>query len=158
MKHVTDKLQGFQEIYWDEPNRKYEKKMLHGMRAKNAVYYMGSKEAQETWLVEGYATGLSLQKALRSVGLRASVAVCFSANNLVQVANQFIGNRYVFADNDESKTGEKAAIETGLPWTMADEVGMDANDLHQKHGLFAVVKKFMELRLKVLTKETKYSV
>ena len=155
---VTDKLQGYQEIYWDEPNRKYEKKMLHGMRAKNAVLYMGSKGAREAWLVEGYATGLSLHKALRSVGLNAAVVVCFSAVNLVQVADQVKGDRYVFADNDASGTGEKSAISTGLPWTMADEVGMDANDLHDKHGLMAVVKKVMDLRKKVLTKETEHSV
>ena len=155
---ITGKLQGFQEIYWDEPNRKYEKKMLHGMRAKNGVLYMGSKEATETWLVEGYATGLSLHKALRSVGLNAAVVVCFSAVNMIQVADQIKGDRYVFADNDESKTGEKAAIETGLPWTMADEVGMDANDMHDKLGLMSVVKKVMDLRKKVLTQETEHSV
>ena len=155
---VTDKLQGYQEIYWDEPNRKYEKKMLHGMRAKNAVLYMGSREAPETWLVEGYATGLSLHKALRSTGSNASVVVCFSASNMIQVANQVKGDRYVFADNDESKTGEKAAIETGLPWTMADEVGLDANDMHDKLGLMSVVKKVMDLRKKVLTQETEHSV
>jgi putative DNA primase/helicase len=143
---VTNKLQGFQEIYWDEPNRKYEKKMLHGMRAKNAVLIMGSKEAPETWFVEGYATGLSLHKALRSTGSNASVVVCFSASNMIQVADQVKGDRFIFADNDESKTGEKAAIETGLPWTMADEVGMDANDMHDKLGLMSVVKKVMDLR------------
>jgi putative DNA primase/helicase len=148
---ITGKLQGFQEIYWDMPNRKYEKKMLHGMRAKNGVLIMGSKEAPETWFVEGYATGLSLHKALRSVGLNAAVVVCFSAVNMIQVADQIKGDRYVFADNDESKTGEKAAIETGLPWTMADEVGYDANDLHDKCGLMAVVKKVMDLRREVLT-------
>jgi phage/plasmid primase-like uncharacterized protein len=148
---VTNKLQGFQEIYWDEPNRKYEKKMLHGMRAKNAVMYMGSREATETWFVEGYATGLSLHKALRSTGSNAAVMVCFSASNMIQVADQVKGDRFIFADNDESKTGEKAAIETGLPWTMADEVGMDANDMHDKLGLMSVVKKVMDLRREVLT-------
>jgi putative DNA primase/helicase len=155
---ITGKLQGFQEIYWDMPNRKYEKKMLHGMRAKNGVLIMGSKEAPETWFVEGYATGLSLHKALRSVGLNAAVVVCFSAVNMIQVADQVKGDRYVFADNDESKTGEKAAIDTGLPWTMADEVGMDANDMHDKLGLMSVVKKVMDLRKKVLTQETEHSV
>jgi len=152
MRNVaTGKLQGYQEIYWDEPNRKYNKKMLHGMRAKNAVLLMGSSEAPEVWLVEGYSTGLSLHKALRSVGLNSSVMVCFSAINMVQVASQIKSDCFVFADNDESKTGEKSAIETGLPWTMADEVGYDANDLHDKHGLMAVVKKVMDLRRKVLT-------
>jgi putative DNA primase/helicase len=89
--------------------------------------------------------------ALRSIGSDASVVVCFSASNLVQVADQIKGQRFVFADNDESKTGKKSAEQTGLPWTMADTVGFDANDLHMKSGLFAVVGKIMQLRRKVLT-------
>ena len=143
---VTNKLQGYQRIYWDEPTRKWVKKMLPGMRAKNAVLFMGSREASEAWLVEGYATGLSVHAALRSAGLDASVVVCFSASNLVQVADQIPGKRFVFADNDESKTGENSAKQTGLPWVMADTVGWDANDLHKAKGLFAVMAKIMECR------------
>ena len=143
---VTNKLQGYQSIYWDEPNRRYEKKMMLGMRAKNAVLYLGTRDLPECWLVEGFATGLSLRHALRSVGLAASVVVCFSASNLIQVADQIPGTRFIFADNDASKTGENAAIKTGLPWTMADTVGWDANDLHLKESLFAVVAKVMDLR------------
>ena len=151
MRNVsTNKLQGYQQIFWDEPERKWTKKMLSGMRAKNAVLYMGNRGAEETWLVEGYATGLSVHAALRSVGLNASVVVCFSASNLVLVADQIPGNRFVFADNDEFKTGEKAAEQTGLPWTMAGTVGWDANDLHKVAGLFAVVKCIMAARSKVL--------
>jgi putative DNA primase/helicase len=152
MRNVTtNKLQGYQEIYWDAEARKHEKKMLLGMRAKNAVFYIGDRQSEEVWLVEGYATGLSLHHALRSCGLKASVVVCFSASNLIAVADQIKGNRFVFADNDESKTGEKAAISTGLPWVMADTVGWDANDLHLKQGLFAVVAKIIECKKRVLT-------
>ena len=147
---VTNNLQGYQRIFWDEANRKWEKKMLTGMRAKNAVMYMGDRGSSEVWICEGYATGLSIVHALRSVGLKASVVVTFSASNMVQVADQIKGQRYIFADNDESKTGEQFAERTGLPWTMADTVGFDANDLHKKNGLFAVVGKIMALRNKVL--------
>jgi putative DNA primase/helicase len=145
---VTNKLQGYQSIRWDVEERKYEKKMLHGMRAKNAVLTLGNRDAGESWLVEGVATGMSLKHALKSVGMPAAVVVCFSASNMVQVADQVPGRVYVFADNDESKTGEKSAVSTGLPWTMADTVGWDANDLHQKESLFAVVAKVMELKKK----------
>jgi putative DNA primase/helicase len=117
--------------------------MLTGMRAKNAVFCIGSRTVDEFWLVEGYATGLSVYHALKSCGMTASVVVCFSASNLVQVADQLPGKRFVFADNDESMTGQKSAEATGLPWTMADQVGYDANDLHMKDGLFAVVSKIM---------------
>jgi putative DNA primase/helicase len=143
---VTNKLQGYQEIWWDSHNTRYEKKMLHGMRARNAVLYMGDREAAEAWLVEGYATGLSMHAALRSVGLKASVVVCFSASNLVAVADQISNKRFIYADNDESKTGQKSAEQTGLPWTMSDTIGFDANDDHKKTGLFSVVKKIMDLR------------
>jgi len=149
MRNVSNnKLQGYQSIRWVPGEMKYEKKMLTGMRAKNAVLYLGDRSAPEAWLVEGFATGLSVRNALRSVGLPASVVICFSASNMIQVADQIKGNRFVFADNDESKTGEKSAMATGLPWTMADEVGYDANDLHLRDSLFAVVGKIMECRTK----------
>jgi len=144
MRNVkTNDLQGYQSIYWD--GKRYEKKMLPGMRARGAVLTMGLR-GREAWLVEGYATGLSVRAALRSCGLSGAVVVCFSASNLVHVADQMPGHRFVFADNDESKTGEEAALKTGLPWTMADEVGQDANDLHRKRGLFSVVRKIMDCR------------
>ena len=145
---VTNKLQGYQSIRWNMEERKYEKKMLHGMRAKNAVLYLGTRDFPECWLVEGFATGLSVRHALRSVGIMASVVVTFSASNMIQVADQIPGKKFIFADNDASLTGEKAAQTTGLPWTMADEVGIDANDLHLKSGVFAVVKKIMDLRVR----------
>lgn len=148
---VTNTLQGYQWIRWVPEERRYEKKMLTGMRAKGAVFRMGS--ADEVWLVEGYATALSLRAALRSVGLPAAVVVCFSAGNMVAVADRIKGRRFVFADNDESQTGQKAAEQTGLPWTMADETGWDANDLHVNRGLFALVGKIMQARSKGLTTE-----
>jgi len=140
---VTNKIQGYQQIYYDMNARKYEKKMLTGMRAKNAVFHIGNRNANDTWLVEGYATGLSVHHALRSCGMNASVVVCFSAGNMVAVASQIRGRVFVFADNDESGTGAKSAEATERLWTMPDQVGYDANDLHQKDGLFAVVSKLM---------------
>ena len=147
MRNVrTNKLQGYQSIHWDPQARRYEKKMLYGMQAKNAVLYLGNRNVEETWLVEGYATGLSVRNALRSIGSPAAVVVTFSATNLIQVADQIPGRRLIFADNDESKAGEKAATQTGLPWVMADQVGWDANDLHFEKGLFEVVSKIMKCR------------
>jgi len=148
---VTNKVTGYQSIVFDYTTHKYDKKMLLGMRARNSVLLIGDRKGEEFWLVEGYATGLSLHQALRSCGLKASVVVCFSASNLVAVADQIKGKRFIFADNDASETGQKAAESTGLPWTMADEQGWDANDLHIKSGLFNVVAKIMELKRKVLT-------
>lgn len=152
MRNVrTNKIQGYQSIFWNADDRKYEKKMLTGMRAKNAVLFLGDRRQDEVWLVEGYATGLSVRAALRSCGMSAAVVVCFSATNLVAVADQIQGTRFIFADNDVSQTGEKAAQETGLPWTMSETVGQDANDLHKARGLFAVAKKLMECRCSLTT-------
>lgn len=142
---LTNALQGVQMIQWIEADRKYQKKMNPGMKAKGAIFRMGDKTAPETFLVEGYATGLSVLAALRSVGLRASVLVCFSAGNMVHIAPQ-VKRGFVFADNDASGTGQKSAEQTNMPWCMADEAGMDANDLHMKRGLMAVCQKLMEVR------------
>ncbi|MFQ3666358.1 MAG: PriCT-2 domain-containing protein [Sphingomonadaceae bacterium] len=112
------------------------KKFLHGGRAKGLVHCLGN--GPEKWLCEGYATGLSVFLALKSLYRQATVVVCFSAGNLIHIAEHIKGRRYVVADNDESKTGENAAIKTGLPWCMPPDVGHDANDMHQARGIRAV--------------------
>lgn len=146
----TNELQGVQAIRWIEADRSYEKKMNPGMKAKGAIFRMGDKTAPETFLCEGYATGLSIFAALRSVGLRACVLVCFSAGNLVNVAPAIRGKGFVFADNDKSQAGEKAAQQTGLPYCMPGVVGEDANDLHMRAGLMAVCQHLMAVRRKEL--------
>ena len=146
----TNAIQGVQIIRWVEMERRYEKKMSPGMKAKGAVFRLGDKTAPETFLVEGYATGLSVLAALRSVGLRASVLVCFSAVNLVHIAPLVKGKCFVFADNDKSGTGEKSAQATGLPYCMSPIVGQDANDLHVSAGLMAVCQQLMNVRREAL--------
>ena len=143
---VTNRLQGLQLIRWEADARKWVKKMTYGMQARNAVFRMGPPKAQESILCEGYATGLSLEAAARQLRLHAAVVVCFSAGNIKPVADQIQGRKYVYADNDKSGAGERAAIDAGLPYCMSDTVGFDANDDHQKHGLMAVCKKLMDLR------------
>lgn len=143
---MTNSVSGVQVIRWLEAERKFEKKMLPGMKAKGAVFRMGT--GVETILCEGYATGLSIVAAARSVGLPAAVLVCFSANNIEHVARQLKNRAFVFADNDKSGTGEKAAQNTGLSYCMSPVEGEDANDLHLRAGLFAVVQKLMEVRRK----------
>jgi phage/plasmid primase-like uncharacterized protein len=142
---ITNTVQGAQLIRWLEDERRYEKKMLPGMRAKGAVFRLGGK-ARETVLVEGYATGLSVQAAVRSVGFSAAVLVTFSDSNMVHVAPSVKGPTFVYADNDKSGAGERAAKETGLPYCMSDVQGNDANDDHQQFGLMAVCQKLMEVR------------
>lgn len=140
----SNALLGTQQIFLE--NNCWEKKMLPGMRAKGAVFLIGSRRARETWLVEGYATGLSVAAAIHQLRMDASVTVCFSAQNLIHIAGLLKGRRFVFADNDQSGTGARAAEATGLPWTMSPTLGDDANDLHQRAGLLAVARLLMETR------------
>lgn len=142
--HYTNNLQGAQVIRWLPDEMRFEKKMLPGMRAKGAVLRLG--QGRETILCEGYATGLSIELAARSVGLPAAVLVTFSATNLVHVAQFLKGRVFVFADNDKSEAGERAAQDTGHPYCMSDVVGEDANDLHARAGLMAVAQMLMRVR------------
>jgi putative DNA primase/helicase len=119
------------------------KLFLPGGKAKGSVFFIGPMMARERWLVEGYATGLSVRAALRELHREAQVVVCFSASNLSHVGMTVKGLRpvaYVMADNDESGAGAKAAEETGLPWVMPPEVKTDANDYQQSHGMRALAK------------------
>lgn len=145
---VTNALQGVQFVTWDCEARRWEKKMQYGMQARNAVFRMGPKTARETILCEGYATGLSIDIAARQMRLSASVVVCFSDRNMVNVAGQIKGKKYVYADNDKSGAGERAAVDAGVAYCMSETLGNDANDDHKRHGLMYVCKKLMEVRMR----------
>lgn len=105
------------------------KKFLPGGQARNACYIMGAGE--DVILCEGYATGLSIQAALKTLYKQARVAICFSAGNIANVATKLEGRKFVMADADASGTGARAAEGTGLPWAMPARQGYDFNDLAQ---------------------------
>lgn len=118
-----------------------DKKFMTGGRTKGAVFVIGkNRNSRGKILCEGYATGLSIRAALEYMRQPYEVWVCFSASNIVYVADKVGGARFVVADNDASETGRKAAEATGLPWTMPTLTGQDFNDLHQSEGLGACVK------------------
>lgn len=143
----TNELQGAQVIRWSPAAMQWEKKMLPGMKAKGAVLRIGPKTAIETILCEGWATGLSIELAARQMRLNAAVLVCFSDSNMVHVASLLNkGKRLVFADNDKSGAGERAARETGLPYCMSETEGYDANDEHARGGLMPVCELLMKAR------------
>lgn len=143
----TNELQGAQAIHWDAEIRQWTKKMVYGMRAKAAVFRIGrSAGGGSTVLCEGFATGLSIDAALRQLNFSWSVLVCFSAQNMAHVASMLEGSFYVFADNDASQTGESTAKAIGRPYCMAPTVGWDANDWHFAHGLVPLCAALMRLR------------
>ena len=149
MRHLqTNAVQGLQVVRWLSDERRYEKKMLPGMRAKGCVLRLGPKNAAESILCEGWATGLSIDLALRLMRFNANVLICFSDSNLVHVASMLKQKAFVYADNDASGAGQRAAEKTGFPWCMSDVTGNDANDDHKGLGLMAVARRLMEVRLK----------
>jgi putative DNA primase/helicase len=135
---VSNFLVGAQLIRRIPGSDKFEKKMLPGMRARGAVLRLGSRHAPVTWLVEGYATGLSVEAAITLRRQQAAVLVCFSDGNLAHVGTQLETTAMVFADNDVSGAGERAAVNSGRPYCMSPTVGEDANDMHVKRGLLSV--------------------
>lgn len=145
MRDITGKrVQGMQYVTLED--NEWKKLFLPGQKSTGAVFMIGP-EAPETILCEGYATGLSIALAVRKMSLKIRVACCFSAHNIQVVAPMIKGRKFVFADNDKSGTGQRTAEETGLPWVMSDKEGEDANDLHRRAGIMAVMKKIHEARI-----------
>lgn len=116
-----------------------EKKFLYGGQAKGSVLRLAS--GKTTWIVEGYATGLSVQAALKHLHQPAGVLIAFNADNIKFVASKIPRPAFVFADRDDSGVGQAAAEATGLHWCVAPalrEKKTDANDLHMAKGIRAV--------------------
>jgi phage/plasmid primase-like uncharacterized protein len=112
-----------------------DKKFLYGQRSGGAEFVMGQRGTHV--LCEGYATALSTQQALRNLKVAYVLHAAFSAGNMKKVAETLPGGM-VIADNDESRTGERAAQEIGWPYWMSDRVGEDANDFSRRAGVFAL--------------------
>lgn len=112
-----------------------DKKFLLGQRTGGAAFVIDSRGPNV--LCEGYATALSIRAALAALKRRYTLFVCFSAHNMKVIAKT-LPSGFVIADNDASKTGEKAAQEIGWPYFMPPTVGHDFNDFHQQTSLFKV--------------------
>ena len=113
-----------------------EKKMLFQGRAKCGHYKLGDARSVEHILCEGYATALSIRKALASLSFRhVAVWTCFSAAGIAACAPFVRGKAWVVADNDANGTGMRYATSTGLPWWMPPDVDTDFNDFHASYGI-----------------------
>lgn len=119
------------------------KKFLAGARASGTSFELGRGGLR--WLVEGYATGLSVRAALKLLYRADTVVVCFSASGLAHQRGHT-----VVADHDESGTGQKYAEATRLPYWMPDTVG-DANDYHLARGIRALADELRALLRRVTT-------
>ncbi len=110
-----------------------EKKFLFGQRTNDATFTIGS--VGRTFIVEGYASALSLHAILKAAKVQATICTAFSVGNAARVARRF-PDAFWIADNDRSGAGQKAAAESGCKWWMPPEVGQDINDFHREVGTF----------------------
>jgi len=124
-------------------NDQGDKKFLKGQVSKGASFIMDAKGIPI--FCEGFATGLSIRRAMISNKIRYTIYVCFSAANMELIARQIPGG-IVIADNDLSNTGENAAKASGKPYWLSPTVGEDFNDYSTRVGDFQSafsLKKFL---------------
>lgn len=131
---INNRLVGCQLIDTDG-----SKKFLFGQKTSGAAMVFDNKGIHI--LCEGYATGLSIKEALKSMKRRYTIHVCFSAGNMVKVAKT-LSSGFVVADHDKpnpqngTRAGQSAVHSIGWPFWISEKEGEDANDSHQRLGLF----------------------
>lgn len=120
---IDSRLVGCQMIQEDGTKR-----FLSGQITKGASLIIDNKGLD--FICEGFATGLSVRRALKSIKVRYKIHVCFSASNMIEIANGLDRPR-VIADNDEVgvRTAKKIASDY---WV--GEAGMDFNDYELLFG------------------------
>lgn len=104
-----------------------DKRFLTGQQTKSATAVFDNKGV--TILCEGYATALSIRRALKSIRQRYKIVVCFSANNILEIAKE---ECFIVADNDPK--GLSVAQRTGQPYWVSDVDGEDFNDFEIRTG------------------------
>jgi putative DNA primase/helicase len=105
------------------------KKFLSGQRTKGASAIFDNKGA--VLLCEGYATALSIRRALKAVKTRYKIVVCFSAGNLSEMAKTYPDSVLV-ADNDP--VGIKISKRIAHPYWISPNQGEDFNDYEIRVG------------------------
>ena len=105
------------------------KKFLSGQLTKGA--HCGFDNKGKDILVEGFATALSIRRALKAVKTRYKLWICFSASNVIEVAKG-LQSGLVVADHDLA--GITAAKKTGFNTWLSDVEGEDFNDYELRTG------------------------
>jgi len=105
------------------------KRFLKGQRTKGASCEINNKG--RIILTEGYATALSIRKALKAVKTRYTIYVCFSAGNITEIAKNH-PDCLIVADNDP--VGLKVAKQTGMPYWVSPVAKEDFNDFEMRMG------------------------
>ena len=120
-------------------NEEGGKKFLFGQRTSEAAFVFDNHGPNI--LCEGYATALSIKAAMKALKRRYTLYACFSAGNMIKIAAT-LPKGYVVADHDKlnpqtgKRAGHEAVKKIGWPHWMPEDELMDANDVHQRDGLF----------------------
>ena len=114
------------------------KRFLSGQITKGASFKIGDGIDV---LCEGYATGLSVHRAITALKIKARVHVCFSASNMLEIAKE-CDNPIVIADNDP--VGIRIAKKIGKYW-VSDVEGEDFNDAELRLGTKSVCQSLKSL-------------
>jgi putative DNA primase/helicase len=134
---IEQKIVGLQMI---KPDGK--KHFLKGQITKGAEAVIDAKGVHI--LCEGFATGLSIRRALRAVNTRYTVHICFSAGNLKEMAKKY-PDCVIVADHD--KVGIRVAKETGRPFWVSPNPKEDFNDYELRIGSIPAGKSLIALGL-----------
>lgn len=121
---INEELVGLQLIDADG-----NKKFLSGQKNKGAVAVFDNKGIPI--LCEGYATAMSIRRALKSVRVRYKIVVCFSASNLASVSKEY-PDCIIVADHD--KVGMGVAKKSGRPFFLPPNLKEDFNDYELRVG------------------------
>jgi len=121
---IDQKLVGVQLIDFDG-----EKKFLSGQITKGAEAIIDAKGRDI--LCEGYATAMSIRRALKCIGKRYTIHVCFSASNIIEIASKY-PQCMIVADNDP--VGIRTAKKTGKPFWSSPVEFEDFNDYEVRVG------------------------
>ena len=121
---IDDQLTGLQLIDSDG-----NKKFLSGQKNKGAVAVFDNKGIPI--LCEGYATAMSIRRALKSMRTRYKIVVCFSASNLALVSEKY-PECIIIADHDTVGIG--VAKKIGRPFFVPPNMKEDFNDYEMRVG------------------------
>jgi putative DNA primase/helicase len=134
---IDDDLTGLQLI-----DAEGNKKFLSGQKNKGAVAVFDNKGI--SILCEGYATAMSIRRALKSARVRYKIVVCFSASNLALVSEKY-PDCIIVADHD--KVGMDVAKKTGRPFFVPPNMKEDFNDYELRVGAEKAGKSLIGLGL-----------
>jgi len=110
------------------------KRFLSGQQTKGASLVIDAKG--RNILVEGFATGMSVRRAMKHLKERYTIHVCFSAGNMLEIAKTVI-DPLVVADNDAMGVSTAKKVASRYWIGEADE---DFNDTEQRLGTVKVAE------------------